>query len=108
MKKIMVGMAVALLALTGCTTGGGGTDGSGRAIAPTCHGDQWAVGDSITNERSLDIAGWPNQGPAYGQWTNFGDPGATAAWLSSWTISELSMCSGAKPSLVALAAGLND
>ncbi len=95
---------VAMLAIltVACTTSPSG------GAAASCHGARWAVGDSITNESPIGIAGWPNQGVAAGHWTNLGQPGGTAAYLADWTLAQLTACVDEKPELIVFEAGLVD
>jgi hypothetical protein len=106
MRRCFLAVAAVLVwgaVLTSCTT-------SDQVFTTTCRwSSQWAVGDSITNESTLHISGWPNVGPALGNWSNQGVWGAHADALVDFVLAELSQCGAkTKPTLIVLEAGLND
>jgi hypothetical protein len=119
-RKFMMGVVVLVVAcaLGSCTSapsdlgdvGGvlGGTAELGvasPAVAPKGDpGAVCAVGDSITNESHVGIAGWPNVPPVWGTTKNFGVFGATASALAQWSIDNAARCSGG----IFFEAGLND
>jgi hypothetical protein len=106
-KVLAVVMLVCALVSGACATGAS-ESGNPGALLDGCHDQsQWAVGDSVTNEKNIGIAGWPNQGSQYGLWANLGIPGANAASLSTWLQGELATCQ-TKPSLIVFEGGIND
>jgi lysophospholipase L1-like esterase len=106
MKRVLQAAAAVIVwsaVLTSCTTSGG-------VIQTTCRwSTHWAIGDSITNESTIRISGWPNVGPALGYWSNQGLWGAHADARVDFALAELAGCGlRTKPTLIVLEAGLND
>jgi hypothetical protein len=83
----------------------------GPPKVPTCPAPnaQWAVGDSLGNETSRGVPGWPDSGTQKGQWANFSVPGAGAIRQTAFIEVNLGYCDDTQqPSLVVLEAGIND
>jgi hypothetical protein len=98
-------LAVTVLFAVACSTAPSGSAG----MSSGCHaGPKWATGDSIT-KGVLGIAGWPNQPPAAGHYTNLGVGAASIGYLANMIETDLASCDpGDLPQEVVIAAGLID